>query len=66
MTPYTPEAKAQTVRIYRRPPSWETSPAFLPDKPFVFVGELVDIWESGKLELMLTTRNGWYLATNIN
>jgi hypothetical protein len=48
MTPYTPEPKAQTIRIYRRPPSWESTVSYPPDKPVVFVGELVDIWESGK------------------
>lgn len=52
MTPYTPEPKAQIIRIYRRPPSWESTVSYPPDKPVVFVGELVDIWESVKVGLL--------------
>ncbi|CAO3661729.1 unnamed protein product [Umbelopsis ramanniana] len=52
MTPYTPYPEAQTVRIYHRPPSWATSDPLSPEKSFVFVGELVDIWESVKVGIL--------------
>ncbi|KAJ2957454.1 hypothetical protein NQZ79_g6852 [Umbelopsis isabellina] len=52
MTPYTPESAAQALRIYRRPPSWESAEKYPEDKPIVFVGELVDVWESVKVGIL--------------
>lgn len=44
VTPYTPSVAGQMVRIYARFPSWIKQE----DQVFIFEGELVDIWESGK------------------
>lgn len=52
MAPYTPEPAAQALRIYRRPPSWENAEKYREDKPIVFVGELVDVWESVKVGIL--------------
>ncbi|KAH8550343.1 hypothetical protein BGW37DRAFT_427843, partial [Umbelopsis sp. PMI_123] len=52
MTPYTPYPEAQAVRIYHRPPSWEASDPHALEKSFVFLGELVDVWESIKVGIL--------------
>ncbi|KAG2175496.1 hypothetical protein INT43_001143, partial [Umbelopsis isabellina] len=52
MAPYTPEPAAQALRIYRRPPSWESTDKYPEDKPIVFVGEMVDVWESVKVGIL--------------
>lgn len=44
VSPYTPSTAGQIVRIYTKQPSWTGGS----EKAFVFEGELVDIWESGK------------------
>jgi S2P endopeptidase len=48
VTPYTPSVAGQVVRIYARFPSWIDIGEKNNEKVFVFEGELVDIWESGK------------------
>jgi S2P endopeptidase len=48
VTPYTPSVTGQVVRIYARFPNWINNGE---EKVFVFEGELVDIWESGKVSL---------------
>lgn len=45
MIPYTPSSAGQVVRISAQYPSWIENGA---EKIFIFEGELVDIWESGK------------------
>lgn len=50
VTPYTPSVAGQVVRIYARFPSWINQGE---EKVFVFEGELVDIWESGKVSIFL-------------
>jgi S2P endopeptidase len=47
VTPYTPSQSGQVVRVYARMPDWMDLGEDQ-DKVFVFEGELVDIWESGK------------------
>lgn len=46
--PYTPSVTGQVVRIYAQFPSWIKTENENNEKVFVFEGELVDIWESGK------------------
>lgn len=46
--PYTPTTMGQVVRIYTRFPVWLPEGDEYNEKVFVFEGELVDIWESGK------------------
>jgi S2P endopeptidase len=47
--PYTPSVAGQIVRIYARFPSWINIGETNNEKVFVFEGELVDVWESGKM-----------------
>lgn len=44
--PYIPSEAGQIVRLHVRMPPWY--PVLEEDKMFIFEGELVDIWESGK------------------
>lgn len=48
IVPYTPTTMGQVVRIYTRFPVWLPEGDEYNEKVFVFEGELVDIWESGK------------------
>ena len=50
VTPYTPSAAGQIVRMYTKAPAWKSNEPDA-DKVFVFEGELVDIWESGKSKI---------------
>ncbi|KAI8070679.1 hypothetical protein BC940DRAFT_331517 [Gongronella butleri] len=50
VTPYTPSASGQVVRVYARMPDWWTNGDR--DKVFIFEGELVDIWESVKVGIL--------------
>ena len=56
VTPYTPSMRGQIVRIYARFPSWIKTEEENNEKIFVFEGELVDIWESGKKEIFFSAR----------
>lgn len=52
VVPYTPIATGQVVRIYVRYPSWIGNDDER-EQVFVFEGELVDIWESGKAIIVI-------------
>lgn len=49
VSPYTPSIAGQIVRIYTKHPPWMGGA----ENAFVFEGELVDIWESGKYSNMI-------------
>ncbi|KAI9261401.1 hypothetical protein BDA99DRAFT_511279 [Phascolomyces articulosus] len=51
VTPYTPSAAGQIVRVYTKAPAWKSNEPGS-DKVFVFEGELVDIWESVKVGIL--------------
>lgn len=46
--PYSPSIRGQIVRVYARMPYWKMTTDDDQDKVFVFAGEIIDIWESGK------------------
>ncbi|CAO3613921.1 unnamed protein product [Cunninghamella blakesleeana] len=48
VTPYSPSIRGQIVRVYARMPYWKITSDDDQDKVFVFAGEIIDIWESGK------------------
>ncbi|KAI9478389.1 MAG: hypothetical protein EXX96DRAFT_483810 [Benjaminiella poitrasii] len=59
VTPYTPSVAGQVVRIYARFPSWTKET----EKVFVFEGELIDIWESVKVSILVP--RFWILPTSL-
>ncbi|KAI8384788.1 uncharacterized protein BYT42DRAFT_493632 [Radiomyces spectabilis] len=63
VTPYTPSVKGQLVRVYARLPEWEKTEADQQDKVFVFEGELVDIWESVKVGILVP--RFWFLPVSL-
>ncbi|KAI8374823.1 hypothetical protein BD560DRAFT_327402 [Blakeslea trispora] len=63
VVPYTPSITGQVVRIYARFPSWLDVSEEKNEKVFVFEGELVDIWESGKYFLL--TPRYWFLPSSL-
>lgn len=52
VVPYTPSVAGQVVRIYARFPDWVDIGEDDNEKVFVFEGELVDVWESGKMMIL--------------
>jgi S2P endopeptidase len=52
VVPYTPSIAGQVVRIYAHFPTWVDIGEENNEKVFVFEGELVDVWESGKVTVL--------------
>ncbi|KAI8098207.1 uncharacterized protein B0P05DRAFT_460800 [Gilbertella persicaria] len=63
VVPYTPSATGQVVRIYARFPSWIDIGEENNEKIFIFEGELVDIWESVKVSLLIPRY--WILPSSL-